>query len=161
MAKAPDLFGVEGTTSTIRFGRLGDLLILLHPLANPSTEDWRALIEYQRRELPSLRRTLVYTAGGGPNAGQRSQATAIYRDNPHVTLLAVITPSPVARLIVTAFNLFVEHPIKPFAPEDIDEAFKYLQLSRSEQATIGEILQRHAEWLGLKTSLRFASSRLS
>ena len=154
MTAATALFDSEDSSATMRFGRLGELYVALHPSVDPAGEDWLAMLDDLKRELPSVRGVFVYTMGGGPNADQRRRLAEVYAANPGVSLLAVVTPSAAVKAIVTAINWFVRHAFKMFSPEHLDDAFGHLRASSTEQAAIRELLQRHAKWMGLGPAAR-------
>ena len=145
MADAVNPFGGGG--STMMFGRIGDLYVVLHPSSDPSPDDWRAALEGGKRELPTVRGVFVYTSGGGPNADQRKRLAEIYAASPLLSLLAVVTSSPTARAIATGLNWFLKHPFKLFSPEEIEQAFTHVRASSAEQVAISKLLERHVEWL--------------
>jgi hypothetical protein len=90
------------------------------------TDELHALYRDRR-----VRRILVFSDGEGPDARQRKRLhnKGLYaHDDPVET--AVITHSMVVRGIVTAISWFTD--IRAFAPQEIDEAFRYLTIPTTE-----------------------------
>ena len=86
---------------------VGDIVLAIDREELNERVDPATLLNDRVNEVVSLTVTsnsagVVYTTGGGPDAGQRSLGTTIYRDNPHIALCAIVTPSEVVRAIVTA-----------------------------------------------------------
>ncbi len=148
MADAANPFGSGG--STMKFGRIGALYVILHPSSDPSPDEWKASLDDGKRELASIRGVFVYSAGGGPNADQRKRLAEFYAANPLLSLLAVVTNSATARAIATGLNWFLKHPFRLFSPDELELAFTHVRASSAEQTAISALLQQHAEWLSLK-----------
>jgi hypothetical protein len=117
--------------------------ICIHNLRNPNKEEWDAFLAVTmagRRaagdDLSSFKQ-LVFTDGGGPNAAQRKAATDIVRDakNGVELKIAVVSRSLVARGIVTAFR-WLGFPLRSFAPDELEEAFAFLEVSKAEALDI-------------------------
>lgn len=86
----------------------------------------------QRGVSPASIRFLVYSDGGGPNATERKALNDLTSG---ASTTAVLTPSTMAKMIVSAFTLFHKR-MRAFAPDQIDEAFRYIGATAIEQETI-------------------------
>jgi hypothetical protein len=105
---------------------LGSLFILAHNDRSPPDQTWQEYLADMRRltDLGEMR-TLVLTPGGGPNAKQRMAMNAIL--DGRRTPVAVVTPSFVARGIITSLSLF-NPEIRAFSPRDAQAAYDFLGL---------------------------------
>ena len=102
---------------------VGDVHVNAMTKDNPTFAEWEEMVtEFQQRgsEIHAL---LIYTEGGAPNALQRKKLRDTQTTMPQA---AVLTNSIVARMAMTAINLFFDNKFKAFASEGIDEALRYL-----------------------------------
>ena len=123
------------TLSTLRFTRIGRVVVLVQGKTPPSTQDWAEYLDeaWSLDAVAPEIRTLVLTDGGAPDTLQRGSLTArVQRYGGVVT--AVVSPATKARLIVTALGWFFSD-IKFFLPDDLAGAFAFLELRPDEQAT--------------------------
>jgi hypothetical protein len=121
-------------TKTMAFAVLGKLVLTVHTDRAPSPAEWasyvRALNQLTREERDYQRiRNLVITEGGAPDSAQRKAVNDIISSK-YVTA-AVVSGSPVVRATVTAFSWF-NNSIKAFAPHEMNDAFRHLELSSFE-----------------------------
>jgi hypothetical protein len=109
---------------TMRWKQVDRWVVVVHGDAPPSDEDWDGYVDFLREAIVG-RRGLVITDGAGPNGRQREQLVAL----PQVTAapFAVVTPSAVARGIVTALG-WLGQSIKAFSPARIDDALQHLEV---------------------------------
>ena len=117
---------------------VGDVLVFVHTNDAPSDPEWEKALELLRnRASSSGLRTLVYTAGGAPNAAQRARLNAVIgATKPPI---AVLTSSPIARAAGTAISWF--NPMfKVFGPDDVDNALDHLALRGIERTHAREAL---------------------
>jgi hypothetical protein len=106
------------------------IALAVHSEHAPTDVEWDA---YMRMSTaPGIRALLVLSEGGGPNAQQR---TSIARF-PHLKPLptAIVTRAAVVRGVVTAIRWLGKN-IRAFRPEELDDAFQYLEIGEglSEQ----------------------------
>lgn len=114
-------------------------LISVSGLRPYSDEDWNDYIGAINQIVDKQIRVLVHSQGAIPNRHQQRQLSAL----PNQTLrrIAVISPSPAIRFIVSMF-LFVAPHIRLFAPDKLDDAFVFLGFSPAEIATVRDVLTR-------------------
>jgi hypothetical protein len=117
--------------------------VCVHNLRNPSKEEWDSYLEMSRAvrraagdDLSNFKQ-LVFTDGGGPNVAQRKASTDIAAGarNSEALKVAVVSRSLVARGLVTAFR-WLGFPLRSFAPEELEETFAFLEVSRAEALDI-------------------------
>jgi hypothetical protein len=104
-----------------------NLVIAVHTSVAPSREEWAAWMKLVNAVNTDDLRLLVFSDGGGPEAGQRGEfVEVVKRGRP---LIAVMTSAVKARAAVTAVSWFVP-TIKHFAvsAEGFDGAAKHLGL---------------------------------
>lgn len=119
---------------TIRYARCGLLLLLAHGSSPPAQNEWAEYVEVLgEAHRGGTRGLLVLTDGPGPNSMQRKMVSSFDLRS------AVLTPSQVARGIVTALGWFGAN-IRAFIPEQIDDALKYLEVPSAEQQTVLRVL---------------------
>lgn len=117
------------------FAYVEGILLAVHPVANPTDEDWELYVRFCQQLPKSCRRTLAVTAGGGPNAGQRKlmqerYLRAFLGDKVNPMKVAVVTNSGMVRGIVTALNWFNPNT-SAFNSDAIDDALRYLGVTDS------------------------------
>lgn len=118
---------------TLRFTRLGRVVVLVHRTQAPSDEDWEAYVDgvWSLDQHHAETRTLVLTDGAGPNALQRG--VLIDRvESSGSGLSAIVSGSKKARLILTAISWFVAD-LKFFRPDELSSAFAFLELEADEK----------------------------
>jgi hypothetical protein len=134
---------------TLSMARFRGLYLVVHPTIPPSDSDWDHLIAFLRADLDDLPRnhrikTLVYAAGGGPNAAQRRRVVQLLDGRSNIT--GVLTASSAVRAIVTAFGWF-RNEIRAFPPHDFAGAISYLGLNSRMAPEVTEHLNRMlARW---------------
>src|SRR5262245_24711433 len=104
------------------YGRVGDVYVCLHPATPPSKADWDDWMVDMEREAPTVRGLLVWTEGGGPDAGQRKRTAEMWNRMKKMPPIAIVTGAAVVRTMITALNFFMSRPMKGFAPTEIDRA---------------------------------------
>ncbi len=124
---------------TLRFTRLGRVVVLVHGKTPPSEEDWKEYIDaaWSIDDVERGMRTLVLTDGGSPDALQRGSLTDRVRQyGPAGTAAtAVVSGTRKVRLVVTALSWFFSD-IKFFVPDDLGGAFAFLDLAKDEQTEV-------------------------
>jgi hypothetical protein len=132
---------------TMRFEMGDTLAITVHGSANPSDEEWDALLDLirSRGDRRGLR-VIVFSKGGGPDVRQRKRLVAIMQgDHPPTVLL---TDSIVARGVATAMSWF-RRDLTVLATSKRREAFQQLGLSdplaQKADATIDRFLRELGE----------------
>jgi hypothetical protein len=116
-----------------------DVVLAVHNVRNPNREEWDAYLEMMSSVKEAFGgdcarfRQLIFTDGGAPNAAQRKAVVDIARGLTNVDQIRVviISRSVVARGIVTAFR-WLGFPLRSFAPDELDEAFAFLAVSKAE-----------------------------
>jgi hypothetical protein len=117
--------------------------LVVHNARNPNREEWDEYLavslagrEAVGGDLARFKQ-LVFTDGGGPNGAQRKASADVARGqkNSEKLKVAVVSRSVVARGIVTAFR-WVGLPLRSFTPDQLEEAFEFLALSRDEAVNV-------------------------
>lgn len=126
---------------TLAYGRTtlpdGNNCILFVSATKPASDrDWSEYVTWLQKALkPGEKlKSLVYDRAGGPNAAQRKQLNDITASCS--LQVAVITPSPIGRGVVTAMSWFKKDGYKPFSPNELDDALVYLGLSGATAAEV-------------------------
>jgi hypothetical protein len=123
--------------STMRYGRVGSIYVVVHGALPPSNVDWEGWLDHVNREVPMFTGMLVYTEGGGPDAGQRRKTAEMWARQARMPAIAVVTRSSVVRLMVTALNYFLSRPIRGYAPGEIGEALsEHLKVAPGDREEI-------------------------
>lgn len=115
---------------TLQFDKSGQTLVVVHSAEAPSDHDWDAWLS--RMELLDYRNILILSRGGGPTASQRRKTNKFWRGK-SVPRFALVTTSRFVIGIVKAFNWFLEDQLKPFHPDNLDDALNYIQVPDSER----------------------------
>lgn len=118
-----------------------DVTLYVSAKRAPTNEDWDEYLEWYKRTTakPGAEvRTLVYDRSPGPTPTQRKLLNDVTA--PCKMRVAVVTPSPLIRGIVTAMNWFKDG-YKAFAPEDIHRAFEFLGGSTSTNEEAKKLVQ--------------------
>jgi hypothetical protein len=114
-------------------------MVFVHSEQSPSNDEWSSLMDVFRNATNLKRvRVLVFTYGGAPNARQRAELNEVLRDvRPPV---AVVTPSTLARAVCTAIGWF-NPGIRPFAPEELERAFDYIDANEADRKVLSRLLR--------------------
>jgi hypothetical protein len=127
---------------TIAYKAIGNIDLVVTGQSAPTDKEWNEYVKHLSPMKPEDVRSLVFTEGGGPNAGQRKQLTEWL--GPGSTVAAIVTTSAVMRGIITALSWF-NPKVRIYAPSATIEAFEYLQIPESQY----DIIVREARKLGL------------
>jgi hypothetical protein len=123
--------------STMLFGQVGSVYLVVHSEMPPSDADWDAWLQEMAREASMLHAMLIYTEGGGPDARQRRRTAEMWRRHPRIPPIAVVTTSPIARAMITALNYFLSKPIRGYTPSEVEEALgEHLKVPVEEHANV-------------------------
>jgi hypothetical protein len=137
---------------TLLFREVRGCLLLVHGRDAPGDAEWSAYVESLRLYVERARmpRLLIVTEGGAPSPAQRSAVNKKAGPRYREAKVAVITASTFARGIVMAMRL-VRGNIQAFAPEDLKEALRYLDVAPSDVAEInGAIGALRSELFGAR-----------
>lgn len=108
---------------------VGNLGIAVFNANAPTDEEWAEMIQVVKKADLARFRGLSFSDGGAPNSTQRRMMNAALGGKS--PLSAVVTHSAMARGVVTAMGWFNPN-IKAFAPTELDEALRFLNVNRSE-----------------------------
>jgi hypothetical protein len=128
---------MEAKTAVCR--SFGDYMVFVHSEQSPSNTEWSSLMD-AFRSATNLRRirVLVFTYGGAPNARQRAELNDVLGDvRP---LVAVVTPSTLARAVCTAIGWF-QPRLRSYAPEELESAFNYLDANQDDRKVLSRMLR--------------------
>lgn len=98
-------------------------------------------------------RALVHTEGGSPSALQRKQLRE-FVERHGAMRGAILTESVIARMAITAINLFSKGLSTPFAPSAIDDALVHLQTPKKDWAEAKAALAELKKELGIGVGAR-------
>ena len=116
------------------FKIVGNVHIVIAGTSEPIDEDWRtymAAVRGEERKMADFgkMRTIVFSAGGGPNAKQRKEVNEFLGGR--ATPVAIVTSSTIMRGVVTALQWF--NPLaRAFSPDNVFAAMQFLGTSDSE-----------------------------
>jgi hypothetical protein len=110
----------------------------------PTFTEWEEMTAEFQQQSSQIRALLVYTEGGAPNAIQRKRLRDTQTQMPKAALL---TNSIVARMAMTAVNLFFKDTFRAFTPQEIDEALRYLAIPPADWPEIKKALGELREQL--------------
>jgi len=120
------------------FKIVGNVHIVIHGTTDPIEEDWRLYMNAVRSEERKMAdfgkmRTLVFSAGGGPNAKHRKEINEFLGGR--ATPVAIVTSSTVMRGVVTALQWF--NPLaRAFSPDNVVAAMQFLGTSDGESSVL-------------------------
>lgn len=120
------------------FKIVGNVHIVINGPNDATDADWRVYMDAVRGEERKMAdfgkmRTIVFSAGGGPNAKQRKEINEFLGGR--ATPVAIVTSSTVMRGIVTALQWF--NPLaRAFSPENVVAAMQFLGTSGSEASIL-------------------------
>lgn len=129
--------------TTMLFERVGDVLVLVHGVEDPSDAEWNPYVSFaeaHQRSTKPLIGLLVTTLGGSPNAGQRRAIAAVSKIRPIPT--CVCGNSMVARGVVTAIRWLTDAPIYGLRLDQIDDALELMKVPADDHAAVKVILAR-------------------
>jgi hypothetical protein len=141
----------ETMPTNCTFGRFDDFALVVHNATAPTTAEWDALIEYYKSFQPQIKGILVTTQGGSPSAVQRKQLRELF--DPEKTPLpptAILTNSALARVTITAFNLYFNNKMKAIDPSFPAEALLYLKIPKPLYAAVLQKLGELALSIGVQ-----------
>jgi hypothetical protein len=133
---------LASTTSTLRFTRLEGLMCLIHDDRQPSMEDWKVYVQALVEAVSehAVRRLLVVSRGGGPNAAQRK---LLVRDivpalggEAWALRTAVCTSSPLARGITVALGWISTGNLTGFGYDERRRALEFLEIPIDRHAAV-------------------------
>ncbi len=109
--------------------RIGDLLVVVQNDIDPTDVEWEQETSLLKAGL--LKRILVATAGGAPNALQRQRYTEAV--GTQRVLVAVVTESRIAVAVLTCISWFVgKGEMKAYHPAEFQTALAHVGASDRE-----------------------------
>lgn len=118
------------------------ILFVVHGALPPTDEEWKVYCDLAAVNLGKLRGQLIYSAGGAPNAKQRSIGAKLVGSG-RPPPCAVMTKSAFVRGIVTAFSWVFPNRYRSFSLTDFAGASQFLgrTVSGGERlaTTLGEL----------------------
>ncbi|WP_437753246.1 hypothetical protein WME89_39060 [Sorangium sp. So ce321] len=121
------------THPTMLFDTTEHVLIAVHGREPPSDEDWELYMQAVLALPATCTRTLVVTAGGGPNAKQRASINDFV--SKHTLTVAICTDALLVRQIGIALSWFNPR-VRSFRGNDIAAALRYLEVNGPEAALV-------------------------
>jgi hypothetical protein len=129
-------------------GRLvGDFYIGVHTKHPPSQAEWELM--FAMITQGKTKGALFHTEGGSPSAFQRKQLRDFVGTHPYPLKGSILTDSVVARMAITAINLFTKGLSTPFAPHDIDAALVNMGASKEQWPELKKALAELKQELGV------------
>jgi hypothetical protein len=139
--------------------RRGSLVLLVQAPIDPTSEEWEGFLDDTSEAMAENGgrcRVLVFTAGGKPNAAQRSRSLERGWNDSHGSPAAIVSDDRLVRGVITVFSWF-GLDIRAIRPDRLDEAFVFLELTSDEQAWALAERDRLEEQLGVVRSARRAA----
>lgn len=141
---------------TLLSRRKGSLVLLVQAPLDPTTEDWERFLDHTADAMAAHQgccRVLVFTAGGKPDAAQRSRSLERGWKDSRRSPVAVVSDDRLVRGVITVFSWFGLN-IRAVRPDRLDEAFAHLELTGAEREwVLAERDELEAE-LGMVRSVR-------
>jgi hypothetical protein len=144
---------------TLLSARMGSLVLLVQAAVDPSAEDWECFLDHTAAAMAEDHgrcRVIVFTAGGKPDATQRSRALARGWSQSRRSPVAVLSDDRLVRGVITVFAWFGLN-IRAVRPSRLEEAFLHLGLGPEERAWVVAERQRLEDELGLVPRSRRAA----
>lgn len=143
--------------------RSGSLVLLVQAAADPAMEEWDAFLDDTVAAMAEHRgvcRVLVFTAGGKPNAAQRSRSLDRgWRMNPR-SPVAVVSDDRLVRGVITVFAWFGLQ-IRAVARDRVEAAHAHLGMTGEEVAWATAERRKLEEQLGGASSARRSGAHRS
>jgi hypothetical protein len=131
---------------TMAYMQVGATMVVAHGPQPPAQNEWDGHIALCKDGKVKVRRLLVYTAGGAPDAKQRAQAEKEFGQ----LRVAVLTDSVLARGVVTALR-WLGMPISAFPADQVVRAMEDIGVPSAERDEVRSALTR------VRTSVMAAS----
>jgi hypothetical protein len=112
---------------------VGSVWVFVHTKENPSDDEWATLMKQYTDPNQKNVRTLVYSEGGAPNAGQRAKLKQL--QGGVAVPIAVLTPSQMVRAAVTAIGWFNDR-VRSFPADQMEEALNFLDIPLGQRETL-------------------------
>lgn len=129
----------------IVFKVIDRLFLVAYGTSDPTKEEWAGYLEEVERHGTDRTMHLVFTNGGGPNAGQRRKLEKLLGGR--IVPVAVISDSASVRAMVTAMS-WVNGEIRVFPPTGMYDALSYLEIPASRADLIVRELGKLRRLLG-------------
>ena len=130
--------------TNMMYASVGTVMIALHSEEAPTDAEWNGYLDAMAHvpDLSALR-SIAFTDGGAPNSRQRKALNDLLapRLKGSPGLAVAVSSSALVRSVVTALSWFNPN-VKAFAPDRVNDAYKYLRLTSSEIAGIRVELRR-------------------
>lgn len=140
---------------TMRFGSVGNTMVVLHTAERPNDDEWREMIAFLRTVAGrNTDRIIVYTLGGGPNATQQAAYDGVVAAGNLRIKVAVLNDSRIVRSIIAVFNWFGSGMMRSFPLNGIADAFHYLGIPHEDQSAILDKIQQFSKELGVISGLQ-------
>ena len=126
---------------TLAYGVTAECLVVTGAIQPYADEEWDRCVAFADEYARGTRRPrlLVVTDGGGPTIKQRRSLEGLLDAHRRTARVAVLTPSTMARSIVTALSWFV--PIyRSFPPDDLAGAMTFLELPMGAMSDIRRLM---------------------
>ena len=133
----------------IVYGRVGDLAIMIAGPKPPLDMEWDRYVDFlEAMGTPGpSSRTLAITAGGAPTNPQRARLEKRIGARRKGSKLAVVTSSTFARGVLNGWAL-VRPGYRAFAPEKLDEALRFLDVSPQSAREVEALVRELRALLG-------------
>lgn len=122
---------------TMAYTQVGNTMVVAHGPQPPAQHEWEGQIALFRDTKVPVRRLLVFTAGGAPDAKQRAQAEKEFGK----LRVAVLTDAVLARGVVTALR-WLGMPISAFPADQVVRAMEDIGVPSGERDEVRSALTR-------------------
>jgi hypothetical protein len=128
-----------GTFRSLATRTTGNYVVFVHGSLAPPQSEWQVVLDTYRSH-PNIQRvkTLVYTEGGAPSAGQRAELSAVL--GKAKVPVAVMTSSTIGRAAGTALSWLIP-TFKVFSATDFDGALDHLGASSGDRRTLRDLVE--------------------
>jgi hypothetical protein len=124
--------------------------VVVHTADNPSNAEWDDYLHDIGEKQHEIQGVVVYSAGGGPNAAQRSRLTAVWGNQKNKPV-ALMSSSRIFRGLITALVwVMPKHPMRVFAVDDMEGACGHVRASPSQRSLVEDTIASLKRELGMR-----------
>lgn len=126
--------------------------VAVHSSEIPTDEDWDAYIQDIAKNLPEMIGLIVdpHPSGGNLTTNQRKAISRFWKAQSKTVPLAVVTPTKLTKILVTAFTWMMGERIRAFLT--VNEALEHLQFDPGRRRQVETAVEEMRAAMGRTTS---------